>query len=315
MYNVRDIWNTLFDDNVTENDNERTICCPFHNDNNPSFNIDLERGLWFCFGCHKGGNIYQLVKDFFGYNREQAKNYLKTYISQNILENNYSLNEKQKEKQLNEYLNKNKKESWDFSLPNDFKLIEESYYLEKVRGLTKEEIKRDKWGISKEYKNRVILPIYMKDKLYTYFARDITGKSKIKSKNAKNGKAKECLYGWNDIKNYDSVILVEGYFDSIKMKRLGFQVLALNWNRVTEGQAEWLKRFKEIIIFPDNDFGGKILLEESFCLTTYSDVYYTCMSEKKDKKDPDDLTIRETIFYLKNKKHISEYAIKLLKGK
>lgn len=313
MYNVREIWNTLFNDNVTEDDKIKWRCCPFHNERTPSFNIDLERGVWFCFGCHKKGNIYQLVKAILNYDNEQAKKYLKTYYFDNIVKGNYSLTQKQKEKQLNNYLNKNKKKI-KINLPKDFELIESNDYLEKVRGLTKEEIKRDKWGISKEYKDRVILPIYMNNKLYTYFARDITGKNKIKSKNAKNGKARKCLFGWDHIKHFDSVVIVEGYFDTIKLRRLGFQTLALNWNRITEEQVEWLSSFKEIIVFPDFDFGGKMLLKESFCLTSYSDVYYTFIDENK-KEDPDKLSYRKLLYCLKNKKHISEYAIELMKGK
>ncbi len=35
--------------------------CPFHNDKAPSFHIHPQTGLWFCFGCNKGGNLVQFV--------------------------------------------------------------------------------------------------------------------------------------------------------------------------------------------------------------------------------------------------------------
>jgi hypothetical protein len=37
--------------------------CPFpdHRDRRPSFSIQSESGLWFCFGCGRGGNLAQLV--------------------------------------------------------------------------------------------------------------------------------------------------------------------------------------------------------------------------------------------------------------
>jgi len=35
---------------------------PDHEDNNPSFSINCETGLWNCFGCGIKGNIYQLAK-------------------------------------------------------------------------------------------------------------------------------------------------------------------------------------------------------------------------------------------------------------
>ena len=36
--------------------------CPFHGEKTPSFRIDSAKGLWHCFGCGLGGNIYQFVQ-------------------------------------------------------------------------------------------------------------------------------------------------------------------------------------------------------------------------------------------------------------
>ncbi len=35
--------------------------CPFHDEKTPSFSIDPEKGLYYCFGCHSGGDAIKFV--------------------------------------------------------------------------------------------------------------------------------------------------------------------------------------------------------------------------------------------------------------
>lgn len=38
-------------------------CCPFHNEKTPSFTVDSRSQMFYCFGCHKGGNVFTFVME------------------------------------------------------------------------------------------------------------------------------------------------------------------------------------------------------------------------------------------------------------
>ena len=41
-----------------------TCLCPFHNDHNPSMNIDSSKGIFKCFSCGAGGNVFTFVRHY-----------------------------------------------------------------------------------------------------------------------------------------------------------------------------------------------------------------------------------------------------------
>jgi DNA primase len=55
--------------------------CPFHMDSNPSLSIDINEGLWYCFGCNKGGDIFNFIMEHEDLNFIESVKYLANYLN------------------------------------------------------------------------------------------------------------------------------------------------------------------------------------------------------------------------------------------
>lgn len=58
--------------------NSYVCCCPFHSERTPSFHVNKAKNLWYCFGCHEGGDAIDFIMkyhnvDFFGAIELQAR--------------------------------------------------------------------------------------------------------------------------------------------------------------------------------------------------------------------------------------------------
>ena len=48
---------------LTQRGNNWWGCCPFHNEKTPSFSVSQDNNLFYCFGCHKGGNVVTFIRE------------------------------------------------------------------------------------------------------------------------------------------------------------------------------------------------------------------------------------------------------------
>jgi DNA primase len=46
--------------------------CPFHEEKTPSMSVDRARGLYHCFGCGKGGDLFSFVQETQGLNFRES---------------------------------------------------------------------------------------------------------------------------------------------------------------------------------------------------------------------------------------------------
>jgi DNA primase len=105
-----------------------------------------------------------------------------------------------------------------------------------------------------EYKLRILIPVYIDNRMVTYTSRDVTGIAHVKYKSCHNDKAiipiKNCLYNIDRIR--DSVVIVEGPFDAM---RIGNGSVALFGKIITTQQLLLLYKYKpnNVFILLDRD--------------------------------------------------------------
>ncbi len=103
-----------------------------------------------------------------------------------------------------------------------------------------------------KYKWRIVIPVIKDGKIVSWTARDVTGKSDqtymSPPKEWEVEEIKHCLYGYDDAKNYNRVIVVEGPTD---VWRMGKGTVATFGSAWTGPQAALLSRWKAVFIMYD----------------------------------------------------------------
>src|SRR3712207_4317532 len=47
-------------------------CCPFHQEKTPSFSVNPSKNIFYCFGCSKGGSVFNFVMELEGVSFPEA---------------------------------------------------------------------------------------------------------------------------------------------------------------------------------------------------------------------------------------------------
>lgn len=275
--------------------------CPFHNEKTPSFVVSPEKQLFKCFGCGESGDVISFIMKFnnqsftevieeqaaiFGIelpkrnaqNAVQAKQEKdRLYDAMDLATKFFTKNLQSNQKAL-EYLEKrgiNEVAISKFSLglaPKGNSELKD--YLNNL-GFTNEEL--EKAGLIKNYegiyydnfKNRIIVPIKdINSNTIAFGARAIIQGQMPKYINSSETliyKKSNVLFGMNRakeaIREKDSVIFMEGYFDVISAHLAGVEnAVATCGTALTPQHIKLISRFspkRRIFLAFDTDDAGK----------------------------------------------------------
>ncbi len=318
-----------------EGSNYKAIC-PFHGDTDPSLSVSPSRQIWKCFGCGKGGDVIKFVSEYEGISYFEAAKLLaqKSGIPVPTVAKKRSPYEEALFKVLNfyeenlpkfryakDYLLKVRKvlPEWieEFRLgfsPTGEALVEfakREGIFETLRALG--HIVEGKRGPIDIFWKRVTIPIFDAYGRLRGFAGRRMDNYKPKYLNSKNSEwfSKElALFGIDRAKSYAKdrgrLILVEGFFDVIRLHSLGFgEAVATLGTVLTEGQIKIIRKYApKVYLIPDGDKSGlKAAIENAKKLFQYGlDPYLVFLPNV----DPDE--------FLKDKGNIKTFRSSLEKA-
>ena len=138
--------------------------CPFHNEKTGSFSVSQSRQMYYCFGCHKGGNVITFLMEYNNYSFPEALEYLAERAGMELPKAEYSKEAKEQAERRAALLEIHKKAAAFYYYCLQSK--EGRYGLDylKKRGLTDETIRHFGLGYSDRAGNTLYR--YLKQKEY-----------------------------------------------------------------------------------------------------------------------------------------------------
>ena len=273
--------------------------CPFHEDKNPSLSVDRSKGLFNCFGCGAGGDVFDFVMQKQGIEFKEALSLLKGNPQTPAVSAKASLRLKSKEAQppktppLDMIDLKSLKDVTDYycrqqpthSEAVDYLKERGLYNLEligrlgigyapgdlaqKVSAKQKKELKRLGLFNEKGYESFagcITFPLYNSSGFPVgLYGRATSGRSKLKHWYLKG--PHRGLFNHKAFKVYpERMILTESVIDALSLMVLGLENVSCLYgtNGVTSHLLEALKenRVKEVVLALDSDQPGREAAEK-----------------------------------------------------
>ena len=300
--------------------------CPFHGEKTASFSVAPDKGIYYCFGCHKGGGAVNFMMEIEGLSYPDAVRSLAKRAGMEVPEDEQYQSRYRKQERLWALM----KEAGRFVneqlyLPGGRQCLE---YVKK-RGLSKAIVTRfgigyapDSWNalvdamrkkgytdeelreadlvgekngrIYDRFRNRLMFPIIdVRGNVIGFGGRvldDSTPKYLNSNETLIFNKRKN-LFGMNFAKKTKEpyMILVEGNVDVVTLHQFGFDnAVASLGTSLTEEQVTLLSRYTEqVVLTYDGDEAGQRAARRAIPMLEKAGIKVKVL-QMKDAKDPDE---------------------------
>ena len=300
--------------------------CPFHGEKTASFSVAPEKGIYYCFGCHKGGGAINFIMELEGLSYPDAVRFLAKRAGMEVPEDDqYQSRYRQQErlwalmKEAGRFFNEQlytpagaecleyvKKRGLGKAIvtrfgigfaPNSWNALVDAM---KRKGYTDRElIAADLVGekngrIYDRFRNRLMFPIIDVRGNVIGFGGRVLDDSKPKYLNSNETvifNKRKNLFGMNYAKKTKEpyMILVEGNIDVVSLHQFGFDnAVASLGTSLTDEQATLLSRYtEEVVLTYDGDEAGQRAAQRAIPMLEKVGIKVRVL-QVTDAKDPDE---------------------------
>jgi len=302
--------------------------CPFHREKSPSFHVDRDKGLFYCFGCGTGGDVFKFLALTERFTFPEAVEHVAARYGIELPKKRKTTRDNDKDELLevlddasqafhqalnwtpnaaDDYLRQRgvskdiitkygfgfAPDSWDYILRRLGQKHGEKRL--ELTGLVSP--RKEKSGYYDRFRNRLIIPIHSETGAIVGFGgRSLDGSEPkyLNSPESELFNKSRLLYNLHRSKDamrrYDRAILVEGYFDAIAIDHAGVPgVVASMGTSLTTGQASLLRRFtRRIVLAYDGDNAGRAATLRAAPILLSAGLHVEAL-DLQGEKDPDTL--------------------------
>jgi DNA primase len=302
--------------------------CPFHREKSPSFHVDRDKGLFYCFGCGTGGDIFKFLTLTERFTFPEAVEHVASRYGIELPKKKRSQRENDKDdlfelmddaseafhqalewtpNDADDYL-KNRRVpadvikkygfgyapgSWDYIL----RRLSQKHGEKRLEAVGLITARKEKTGYYDRFRNRLMIPIHSDTgALVGFGGRSLDGSDPkyLNSPDSALFNKSHLLYNLHRSKDAmrrnDRAILVEGYFDAIAIDHAGIPgVVASMGTSLAAGQASILRRFtRRVVIAYDGDDAGRNATLRAAQVLLSAGLHVEAL-DLQGEKDPDSL--------------------------